>query len=206
MITVLTDEMIKMRSLIVKMIDEAYSLESGKMMFDSADLLEQFIEVSSPILIEGQEQLVSIHENSSGGGISLKPGNIIVNWKKLSYNLPDFVITISAVTGPSWVIPFVLLNVIKMLYGVASLTLEADHATCLLALWEYNRGDTAIKESNGLLIINQFRAKNNQKPLSRAGFRKILDELESIKCVKIGHDGIILVEEIRIKYLKERSI
>ena len=200
MVNVLLNEMNSAKDYIAKIAEGYWPKKYTTMQFNPTEFVDQTFVITAPIIVENSEQIVSIDIIDLSKSHTFKPGNIIINWKKLIKMIPDIAITISAATGPGWVLPFVVLNIIRDLYDIASIDIKVDHATCILALWKSKGALNKFDETRGLCLINEVRVKLNLKTINNTEFLRLIEDLESINCLKMENSEIKLIEEVRIKY------
>jgi hypothetical protein len=70
-------------------------------------------------------------------GASRKPGNIVMNWRKLIDVTPDVTIAAAGATGgPAWLLPFIGLYIWNKLWCGAKVEFSKSEAIVILALWK----------------------------------------------------------------------
>lgn len=63
-------------------------------------------------------ELLTIRQGGMGGGSSIKPGNIILNWRKLLIDGAESVLTIMGAASIPWMIPLAGIVVWNSVYSL----------------------------------------------------------------------------------------
>lgn len=84
-----------------------------------------------PIVLE----MIVANRGGRSGGRSRKPGNILLNWRRLFGESPDLILTGAGVIATPWLIPLAALSIFNKLWANASIELTKEQATCLFAMW-----------------------------------------------------------------------
>jgi len=134
-------------------------------------------------------------------GISRKPGNLVLNWRKLTAVVPDVAIAAAAaLSGPPWVGFMVALYIWNRIWRGAEERLSDVEASVMYALWKHRGDGNRIAEDVGLAKTNAARKGFGLAPLTNAAYQRALDTLLRIECVKLVGGVIELRESVRISY------
>lgn len=128
---------------------------------------------------------------------SIKPGNIILNWRQLLGSIPAVGLTIAGV-GTSWIlVVLAALDVWQKLYSSAKVKLEKEQAVAIRQMWDHHDGTQHISEEKALQVTNEALASFGFAELDREKFAGVIDDLVRIGCVEITEGRIWLREWIR---------
>ena len=135
---------------------------------------------------------------------SRKPGNIILNWRKLIDIVPDVSLAgLGAATlpiAPTWSAVLAGLYVWNKVWRGSVEDFNDSEAIAVLALWKSRNAENEILEDTGFEKTNEVRANYSLPALTRGQFAAIVDRLIRIKCIEIKDGTIWLREWVRIKY------
>lgn len=168
-------------------------------------ILSAFTSVTPPGIPEVRFELVTISSlNTKPRANSRKPGNVVLNWRKLVDIVPDIWLAgLGAATLP--VAP-ALAAVLAGLYvwnKVWRGTVEdfSDvEALTILALWRHRNGENKINENDGFMRTNELRAQYSLPPLSLGEYAATVNRLAEIDCVELENGVVWLREWVRVKY------
>jgi hypothetical protein len=146
-------------------------------------------------------ELVTVYSSRSPRGRSRKPGNILLNWRKLIDVVPDATLAgVGATANPQWTIPLVGLYIWNKFWRGAEEELSDVEATVILALWKGRNSENKIGEDEGFVKTNEFRSTSSLPTLSRDDYTAAINRLLIMKCIEIS-DGIIWLREwVNIRY------
>lgn len=134
-------------------------------------------------------------------GVSRKPGNLILNWRKLAEIVPDVAIAAAAaLSGPPWVGFMVALYIWNRLWRGTEEALSEAEASVMYALWKNRGAGNRIDEDLGYAKTNAARQGFGREPLTRSAYTRALDALVRIDCVAIVGGVVELREAVRIRY------
>jgi len=175
------------------------SVEAGE---DIAEfLIDKFIHIEPPA-IEFALYFMTIAAKNCYDGVSRKPGNIVLNWRKLMDVIPDSIVAVAtSVSVPSWVLPFVGLYVWNKIWCGSEEKLTEIEATIIYALWKNrNRNNNKISEDSSFKKTNLARREMNLLELSRTEFDLGINRLLKMRCIEIENGVIWLREWVKIEY------
>jgi hypothetical protein len=97
--------------------------------------------------VEGRFELFTIHNEGRGGGVSVKPGNIVFNWRKLVDNIPVIGLTFAGISANPWLAILGGLVIWRQFYSQMRIEIDKNHAITLYTLWtERGRGNKINEE------------------------------------------------------------
>lgn len=162
-------------------------------------LISAFCHIMPPEIpkIEHRIDYITIYDQGRSGGVSIKPGNVTLNWRKLIGALPGIVLTGVGVEKTSWLMVLGALVIWKDLYSTAQVDLNPQHATAMLTMWNNHDGGKRISEEKARELTNEALAKFDMNRTSPEVFAKIIDDLTKAGCVEVSEGEIWLREWIR---------
>jgi hypothetical protein len=110
---------------------------------------------------------------------SRKPGNIVLNWRKLIDIVPD--VSLASL-------------------GAATLPIAPAWSVVLVGLYVWNKIWDKIAEADGFEKVNELRTSYSLPPLTLGQFTSVIDRLVQIDCVELEEGVIWLREWVRVKY------
>jgi hypothetical protein len=127
------------------------------------------------------------------GGVTVKPGNIRLNWRKLFEKTPELVLTGAGVTQP-WLIPFAALYAWNLVWSLSKIEITQAQAVTMHALWNATHRSQTFSEADALEIVNRYRESIRLQPQSASEFARVIDDLTSLECIEL-EDGEIWLRE-----------
>lgn len=168
-------------------------------------VVKAFSQVTPPEEPELTLELITISSlYTSPKARSRKPGNILLNWRKLVDIVPDVSLAgLGAATlpiGAAWSSVLAGLYVWNKIWRGAVEELTDAEAVTILALWKHRNGENKISEEAGFNKTNELRANYSLPPLTMGQFASVIDRLKDMRCIELD-DGIVWLREwIRVKY------
>ncbi|WP_320052485.1 hypothetical protein [uncultured Acetobacteroides sp.] len=135
-------------------------------------------------LPEAHFEYITIDEFNTKGS-SIKPGNIVLDMKKLLINSAEIGLTIAGVISTPYLIPLAALVVWNKVWSNVKIDLDENHAMTIMLMWE-NRDTTnnKIDEIDAYNLFNQYLKSKNKNEVILEDFRKVLFDLEKMQCIK----------------------
>ncbi len=163
----------------------------------AATLVSIFCQITPP---EYETSFHLITLDSRGGGISRKPGNIVLNWRRLFTSIPNIVLTgVGAVALP-WLWPFAVLAIWNEVWGQSKIELSQRHGIAIAAMWENRSNKQRIGKSEALTHINDKLTEYGYPEMVEKEFCKIIADLEEMQCIETDGDEIWLREWVKRAY------
>jgi hypothetical protein len=129
-------------------------------------------------------------------GVTIKPGNIRLNWRKLFEKAPELVLTGAGVTQ-LWLIPFAALYLWNLVWSLAKIELSPDHGSTIYALWNVTPARRRFAEAEALEVVNRFRVESSFRSLSSDEFATLVNDLVRLDCIELSDGEIWLREWVR---------
>lgn len=167
--------------------------------------VEAFSRVTPPEEPEISIGLITIESlYSSPKAESRKPGNIVLNWRKLIDIVPDVSLAgLGAATlpiAPAWSAVLAGLYVWNKIWRGSVEEFNDAEAITVLALWRNRNAENRIIEDEGFKKTNELRASYSLPALTQGQFISIIDRLVRIQCIELKDGTIWLREWVRVKY------
>lgn len=179
----------------------------GTARIDAEGVAAAFAEITAPEIGDDftapdiRTGLVVIGISDIPQATSRKPGNLILDWRKLTDVVPDVAMAAAAaITGPPWVGFIVALYIWTRFWRDAEVPLGEAEASVLYALWKHRGGENRIAEETGYAKANGVRQAFGLDPLTRSAYARAIDALLRIECIAIVGGVIQLRESVRIRY------
>lgn len=156
---------------------------------DDADLLagqvvQRFADVTAPYYEPPPMRLMTLSEGGVGGGSTTKPGNVVLNLRKLVRAIASGILTIAGATAAPWLLVIGALVTWDALWSCLNLKLTEDHACVVWALWKNRDDKDTFPKSDVLDAVNRERAAFGKQPLSAMEVNRALDDLARMGCIK----------------------
>lgn len=146
-------------------------------------------------------ELHFISLSSIDKGVSIKPGNIILNAKKFIYELPSLIMLASDLQENKWwfkLLAFIVLW--QQLLKLSQISFNKDEAILLNALWHNATDNNIIDSEKGFQVVNDWRRRLSLSELNWDDYIKQIENLERGRHLKSIDTFIVLCEEIVINY------
>lgn len=128
--------------------------------------------------------------------VSIKPGNIILNWRKLIGAILGMALTGAGAATSSWFIVLGALVILRELYSISKIELSQMHAATMIVMWENHDGRHRISEARARELIDKAFLKMGVNQTNEETFARIVDDLTSVGCIQISNGEIWLREWI----------
>ncbi|GDY36274.1 hypothetical protein [Acidovorax sp. NB1] len=135
---------------------------------------------------------------------SRKPGNIVLNWRKLLDIVPDVSLAgLGAATlpvAPQVAVVLAGLYIWNKVWRGAVEEFSDVEAVTILALWEHRNGKNRIPEQEGFVKTNEVRGRYTLPPLTQSQYASAVNRLTALQCIEL-EDGVIWLREcVQKKY------
>jgi hypothetical protein len=159
-----------------------------------------FIALTAPETALRPYEVVIIQNDGKRGGISRKPGNLVLSWSKLLYFVASLVVDGVAALEAQWLMPFVALHIWSTIQGASIRELSPRHAMTMVAMWEHKDGKQRISQEKGFEVTNAYLKKSEFPEITQLDFTAIIDDLKSIDCIVLDRGMIFLIERLEKHY------
>jgi hypothetical protein len=168
-------------------------------------LVNAFARITPPEAPEFTIGLITINSLfDSPKARSRKPGNLVLNWKKLLEIVPDVSLAglgaASLPVAPQVAIVLVGLYIWNKVWRGAVEEFSDIEAVTMLALWKHRNDKCKIAEAEGFLRVTELRAHYALPPLSVSQYASAINRLVQLDCIELKNGIIWLREWIQVKY------
>lgn len=168
-------------------------------------LVNAFARVTPPEAPEFTIGLITINSlYDSPKARSRKPGNVVLNWRKLLDIVPDVSLAgLGAATlpvAPQVAIALAGLYIWNKVWRGAVEEFSDIEAVTILALWKHRSDKNKITEPEGFERVNELRASYALPSLTAGQYASAINRLVQLECVELENGIIWLREWIQVKY------
>ncbi|MCK4819866.1 hypothetical protein KA005_29140, partial [bacterium] len=168
----------------------SFMLHSNIGLNDGIDQISNKI-VSSCISIQPPEKkkivlhLMTMAPSGRGGGKSTKPGNIVLNIRKLVEAIANGAFAAVSAYQVPWLGIFGLILLWNSLWSSAQVELSENDAAVIWTMWVHrDRENKEISENKLLGKVNDHLAKYDRASITQKDMEFSIKRLEEIKCIK----------------------
>lgn len=138
-------------------------------------------------------ELITLH--SSGRGVSRKPGNFTLNWRRLFDNVPDIAIaSVGGVASGAFVRGLIGLYVWNKVWRSMEEDIDEAEASIIESLWIGGAKDRDVSESDAFQLTNATRERRGLPHLDQRAFTIGVNRLVELQCLKLK-DGNLWLRE-----------
>jgi uncharacterized protein YlbG (UPF0298 family) len=136
-----------------------------------------------------------------GEGKSIKPGNILLNWRKLLVGVSETILTVTGAVAMPWLIPFAGLVVLDTILSLSTIEITERHAAVIWTIWSNRDLKNCVEGKAILKLVNKELKKYNLPKMNQKELDTILEELKKLKCIKeIEENKWCLREKVKVSY------
>lgn len=162
-----------------------------------------FISISPPLQEPPMMQLLTMDSlRNYKNGRSIKPGNILLNIRKLIEAIPE-VISIGAgmVCDNHIVTVCGALSLWLKLRDIATINISKEQAFVIVALWRSFNPNHEISLDDGYIATNNLFKQYGEPEITNLKYNMIIDSLVKMKCIELTEEIIWLREWISKDYI-----
>ena len=166
-------------------------------------VLKNFMEIKAPEDPEEEQEetqyaleLITVASLSGlGGGNSIKPGNILINWKKFFVEGLEQYLSVAGAIEHPYMIILAAIVIWSKVKGLQKIHIDQNHALVLTALWE-KRNDINVVSTSGILShVNDHIQLYANRMISKEEYDLIIEDLRRLETLEFNSDGTILLKE-----------
>jgi hypothetical protein len=156
----------------------------------AALILDRFAAITPPSHDKSIDYVVaglSGGPHGRGGGVSIKPGNIVLNWRRLIFDGSEIAVALKELANPLTAI-FAALIIWNKVWSLLAVTISERHAALLLSMWLHrDTRDDVVRKEGLLSIVNQELAKWGKPPMAIDELETLLKDLERLECIELSN-------------------
>lgn len=190
----------ELRRLIAPTFEHMPGDDAGRL---AAEVTEQLADVTAPYWEPPPLRMVTLSEGGRGGGTTTKPGNVVLNLRKLVVAIASGTLTITGAMAAPWALIVGALVTWDRLWSCLQLDISEVQACVLWSLWEARDDRDTVASADVVDAVNQERTAFGRQPLSTQEVDDALDDLAKMGCIERfagDSERWWLREWIRIKY------
>jgi hypothetical protein len=149
-------------------------------------VIDYFASITAPEW-EARMDLVVLRSGGLGGGSSTKPGNVVLNLRKLVVAIASGAITLAGATVP-WALILGALVVWDNLWSSLQLKIDDDQACVLWTLWNGRDEDRTFPKPDVHEAVNRERSLFGRQPLGAGEIDHALGDLVRMRCIEDAAD------------------
>lgn len=149
----------------------------------SEQIINYFTNIT-PSEIEVSYSFLTTSKGGLGGGTSIKPGNILLNWKKLLVDGSESILVIFGAIAAPWLIPLAALVVWDKIYSMSTIEISERHAILINTLWKNCDEEKCIEYKSIKDLVNWELSRYNRSKLEQKELDMLLKDLEKMKCIE----------------------
>lgn len=150
----------------------------------SSEVISAFCHITPPEADVSIDMVTIARASQGGRGRSVKPGNILLNWKKVIEFVPEGILTITGATANPWMYALAALVVWNRVWSLLQIEITEAHAVVIWSMWTNRDKDNRIEEEKLLRVVNMSLASTQREPMHHSELHNILMELEKLQCIK----------------------
>ena len=163
----------------------------------------RFISISPPLEEPPMMQFLTMDSlRNYKDGSSIKPGNILLNIRKLIEAIPEVVSIGTGMACDNLVITICgALSLWLKLKDIATINISKEQAFVIVALWKNCNSNHKILLSDGLIAANNLFNQYGEPEITSLKYNMIIDSLVEIECIELTEEIIWLREWISKNYI-----
>ncbi len=169
----------------------------------AAEAVDHFASVTAPEAGALLATRTTLREGGLGGGTSTKPGNVVLNLRKLIVAIASGGLTIAGALAAPWTVVLGALVVWDALWSCLQLEISDVQACVLCGLWTSRDERGTVPKQEVPEIVNRERAKFSRQPLADEEIDFAVRDLTKMRCIgeSVGDPTRWWLREwVRIKY------
>lgn len=162
-----------------------------------------FISITPPLEDPPMMQLLTIDSlRNYRDGSSIKPGNILLNIRKLIEAIPDVVSIGAGMVCDNLIVTVCgAFSLWLKLRDIATVSISKEQAFTIVALWRGCNPAHKISLDDGLVATNTLLKQYGEPEMTKLKYNIVIDSLEEMQCIELTEGIIWLREWISKKYI-----
>lgn len=162
-----------------------------------------FISITPPLEAPPMTQFLTINSlRNYREGSSIKPGNILLNFRKLIEAIPDVVSIGAGMACDNLVVTVCgAFSLWLKLRDIATVSISKEQAFTIVALWRGCNPAHKISLDEGFVATNKLLKQYGEPEMTDLKYNILIDSLEKIQCIELTEGIIWLREWISKKYI-----
>jgi hypothetical protein len=167
----------------------------------SSIIIDLFVDDITPPETELIRYKLEMRPIGIGGGKSIKPGNILLNWRKLLVGASETILTVAGAVATPWLIPFAGIVVLNTILSLSTIEITERHAAVIWTIWSNRDPKNCVEGKVILKLVNKELQKYNRPKMNQKELDMVLKDLKKMKCIKeIEENKWCLREKVKVSY------
>lgn len=168
----------------------------------AAEVAGQFANVTPPYSEPLRVEMVTLRPGGRGGGTSAKPGNVVLNFRKLVVAIGSGVLTVAGTMAVPWTLLIGALLTWERLWSSAEIAITEEQACVLWSIWQTRDERNTVSKADVAAAVNRERSEFGKQPLNPREVETALEDLIGLGCIRQSRDPARwrLREWVRVKY------
>lgn len=178
-------------------------VHSSITMAEASQLVDACVVITPP----GEEVVIikylRIGAGGRDGGSSAKPGNVLLNLRKLVVAAASGVLTLSGGVLAPWLYVVGGLVIWDSLYSCLQIEVDETTAAVIWTLWKYADGENTIAKDGLLARVNAELKRHQGRAVSQEQLQQSLQKLERMSTIATSRTDLTrwwLREWVRVRY------
>ena len=163
----------------------------------------RFVSISPPLEEPPMMQLLTMDSlRNYKDGSSIKPGNILLNIRKLIEAIPEVVSIGAGMVSDNHIVTVCgALSLWLKLRDIATINISKEQAFVIVALWKNCNSNHKISLDDGFIATNNLFDQYGEPEIPSLKYNMIIDSLVKIECIELTEEIIWLREWISKNYI-----
>jgi hypothetical protein len=167
----------------------------------SSIIIDRFVDDITPPETELIRYKLEMRPIGIGGGKSIKPGNILLNWRKLLVGASETILTVAGAVATPWLIPFAGIVVLNTILSLSTIEITERHAAVIWTIWSNRDPKNCVEGKVIQKLVNKELQKYNRPKMNQKELDMVLKDLKKMKCIKeIEENKWCLQEKVKVSY------
>jgi hypothetical protein len=171
----------ELQGLIAQTLEDVPTDDAGRL---AAEVAGYFANVTAPYWEPPPMKLVTIVPGGHGGGTTTKPGNVVLDLRKLVSAIATGALTIAGTMAVPWTLIVGALVTWDNLWSCLELKIDDVQACVLWSLWQARDDRYTVAKADVLEAVQRERQVAGAQPLSQQEIVHALKDLAKMKCIK----------------------
>lgn len=194
----------QLKTAIAETLSDVLSNENSDVSLIYNDLVRsRFVSMSPPLEEPPMMQFLTMDSlRNYKDGSSIKPGNILLNIRKLIEAIPEVISIGTGMVCDNHIVTVCgALSLWLKLRDIATINISKEQAFVIVALWRNCNPNHKISLDDGFIATNNLFDQYGEPEISSLKYNIIIDSLVKIGCIELTEEIIWLREWISKNYI-----
>ncbi|MBE9515083.1 MAG: hypothetical protein IMY79_02975 [Chloroflexi bacterium] len=157
---------------------------SGEASNTATDVINNLIQVTPPEKEKPALEFIIMLRGGRGGGRSIKPGNMVLNIRKLITAVAGGGLTVVTAVAIPWTAPLAAIVIWDRIWSNLKLELSEREAAIIWTMWMNRDDDNCVVDADLLVKVNSELAAYRRSSISRQELDDALETLKRMRCIE----------------------